>query len=207
MKLPKKNSGVLIGGDVHKPEMASIARSLSDLGFNLYCSSKEIEQFIATLPYVRKAKRVEFPLKDKRRLHQVFEDHEIQLVINLAKARGKDVLDEDYVARRNAVDFGIMMYVRFPSHLLCNKLKSVPQDQQRSMRSALCWRSDKAHGRWTLPRLRGRQNASRDPTMELLLWVLLGQHHDIDYCFCLGKCNHQHSIIDIQSSQIPDLMR
>lgn len=113
MKLPRKNSGVLIGGDITKPEMASIARSLSDLGFNLYCSSKEIEQFIATLPYVRKAKRVEFPLKDKRRLHQVFEDHEIQMVINLAKTRGRDVLDEDYVARRNAVDFGILMSVGF----------------------------------------------------------------------------------------------
>jgi len=27
-------------------------------------------------------------------------------VINLAAARGRDQLDEDYVARRNAVDFG-----------------------------------------------------------------------------------------------------
>jgi len=37
----------------------------------------------------------------------VFEDHDIQFVINLAKLRGRDVLDEDYVARRNAVDFGL----------------------------------------------------------------------------------------------------
>lgn len=28
-------------------------------------------------------------------------------MINLAKARGKDTVDEDYVARRNAVDFGV----------------------------------------------------------------------------------------------------
>jgi carbamoyl-phosphate synthase large subunit len=100
LKLPKAGSGVLIGGDINKPELASVARSLSDLGFQLYCSSKEIQSFVASLPYVRKAVRVEFPLKDKRRLHKVFEEHEIQLVINLAKSRGRDVLDEDYVARR-----------------------------------------------------------------------------------------------------------
>ena len=28
-------------------------------------------------------------------------------MINLAKGRAKDTLDEDYVARRNAVDFGV----------------------------------------------------------------------------------------------------
>jgi carbamoyl-phosphate synthase large subunit len=28
-------------------------------------------------------------------------------VINIAKSRGLDFLDEDYVARRNAVDFGL----------------------------------------------------------------------------------------------------
>lgn len=70
-----------------------------------------MQDFIASLPYVRKATRVEFPVKDKRRLHEVFEHHEIQMVINLAKSRGRDILDEDYVARRNAVDFGILLLV------------------------------------------------------------------------------------------------
>ena len=100
LKLPRAGAGVLIGGDVSRPEMASICRSLSDLGFQLHCSSKVVEQFIAGLPYVKKATRVEFPLKDKRRLHEVFEEHEIQLVINLSKSRGRDTVDEDYVARR-----------------------------------------------------------------------------------------------------------
>jgi carbamoyl-phosphate synthase large subunit len=55
------------------------------------------------------AKKIFFPTKDKRKLREVFEEYDIQAVINLAKARGRDTLDEDYVARRNAVDFGIVV--------------------------------------------------------------------------------------------------
>jgi carbamoyl-phosphate synthase large subunit len=42
-------------------------------------------------------------------LREVFEEYEIQAVINLARSRGRDTVDEDYVARRNAVDFGIVV--------------------------------------------------------------------------------------------------
>lgn len=38
-KIPKAGSGVLIGGDITKPEMRSVAKGLVDLGFKLYCSS------------------------------------------------------------------------------------------------------------------------------------------------------------------------
>lgn len=107
-KIPQANSGVLIGGDVTRPEFAEVAKGLSNLGFHLYCSSSEVEQSIADMgPYVRKAKKIFFPTKDKRKLHQVFEENDIQMVINLSKQRGRDTLDEDYVARRNAVDFGL----------------------------------------------------------------------------------------------------
>jgi len=109
IKLPRKGAGVLLGGDITKPELASVARTLSDLGFQLCCSNRDVEQFIGSLPYVKKPVRVEFPLKDKRRLREVFDHHEIEMVINLSKSRGRDMLDEDYVARRNAVDFGIML--------------------------------------------------------------------------------------------------
>ncbi|KAF8756384.1 Carbamoyl-phosphate synthase [Rhizoctonia solani] len=53
------------------------------------------------------ARRIFFPTKDKRKLREVFDEHNIQCVVNLAKSRGKDAVDEDYVARRNAVDFGL----------------------------------------------------------------------------------------------------
>jgi carbamoyl-phosphate synthase large subunit len=124
-KVPRAGSGVLIGGDITKPEMVSTAKGLIDLGFKLYCSSPVVEEFLNNIPYVV-AKRIFFPTKDKRKLREVFDDHEIQCVINLAKARGSSATDEDYVARRcvllaflndflfilfvaisNAVDFGL----------------------------------------------------------------------------------------------------
>lgn len=115
-KVPKPNSGVLIGGDTTKPEMLFCARTLSQLGFKLYCSSPEVEDFFrrererqgieATLGQV---KRIEFPKRDKRKLREVFEEYDIGCVINLARVRGRDTVDEDYVARRNCVDFGTLV--------------------------------------------------------------------------------------------------
>ncbi|KAH9942217.1 carbamoyl-phosphate synthase [Epithele typhae] len=105
-KKPRQGSGVLIGGDVDKPEMRTIAKTLTDLGFKLYCSSPVVEEFLNGIPYVS-AKRIFFPKTDKRKLREVFDEYDIECVINLAKARGKDMTDEDYVARRNAVDFGL----------------------------------------------------------------------------------------------------
>ncbi|KAH8994466.1 carbamoyl-phosphate synthase [Lactarius akahatsu] len=93
-KVPREKSGVLLGGDVRTPELRTIAITLSNLGFRLYCSSSA-------------AKRIFFPTKDKRKLREVFDEFDIQCVINLARNRGKSVTDEDYVARRNAVDFGL----------------------------------------------------------------------------------------------------
>jgi carbamoyl-phosphate synthase large subunit len=98
-KVPRQGSGVLIGGDISKPEMTTVAKSLIDLGFKLYCSSPVVEQFLNELPYVS-AKRIFFPTRDKRKLREVFDEFDIECVINLAKARGKDAGDEDYVARR-----------------------------------------------------------------------------------------------------------
>ncbi|BGO94662.1 hypothetical protein NBRC10512_004908 [Rhodotorula toruloides] len=105
-RVPQANSGVLLGGDVNCPQLATVAKGLSELGFKLYCSSSVVEEHLNALPHV-KAEKIFFPLKDKRKLREVFDEYEIQSVINLAKARGKDTVDEDYVARRNAVDFGV----------------------------------------------------------------------------------------------------
>jgi carbamoyl-phosphate synthase large subunit len=105
-KIPSAGSGVLLGGDITKPEMASIAKQLNELGFKLYCSSPIVEEFLNDIPHIT-AKRIFFPKTDKRKLRMVFDDYEIQTVINLAKSRGTDFTDEDYVARRNAVDFGL----------------------------------------------------------------------------------------------------
>jgi carbamoyl-phosphate synthase large subunit len=127
-KPPKVGSGVLIGGDIAQPEMKSVAVELQNLGYHLYCTNSAVESFLNSIPYVvsraahwsvtgwltpllssQSAKKIFFPTKDKRKLREVFEEFDIQAVINLAKARGRDTLDEDYVARRNAVDFGIVV--------------------------------------------------------------------------------------------------
>lgn len=113
-KLPCAGSGVLIGGDISKPEMITIAKGLIDLGFKLYCSSPSVEEFLNDIPYVV-AKRIFFPTKDKRKLREVFDDYEIQCVINIAKSRGTSAADEDYVARRyvHSVSFGILLFIYF----------------------------------------------------------------------------------------------
>lgn len=98
-KVPKAGSGVLLGGDISKPEMATIAKRLVDLGFKLYCSSPVVEDFLNDVQYVA-AKRIFFPTKDKRKLREVFDEYEISCVINLAKSRGLNFTDQDYVARR-----------------------------------------------------------------------------------------------------------
>lgn len=98
-KVPRAASGVLVGGDITRPEMTSVAKQLIDLGFKLYCSSPIVEEFLNGIPYVS-AKRIFFPTKDKRKLREVFDDYDIQCVINLARSRGKTFTDEDYVARR-----------------------------------------------------------------------------------------------------------
>jgi carbamoyl-phosphate synthase large subunit len=125
-KVPREKSGILIGGDVRTPEMSTIATTLTNLGFRLFCSSQAVEEVLNDLPYVS-AKRIFFPTKDKRKLREVFDEFDIQCVINLARDRGKSLTDEDYVARRcvsllvlhlrtlrlticelrNAVDFGL----------------------------------------------------------------------------------------------------
>ncbi|KAJ3749432.1 hypothetical protein DFH05DRAFT_1413669 [Lentinula detonsa] len=105
-KVPRAGSGVLLGGDVNKPEMIVVAKKLFELGFKLYCSSTVVEEFLNNIPYIS-AKRIFFPTKDKRKLREVFDEYDIQCVVNLAKSRATSFTDEDYVARRNAVDFGL----------------------------------------------------------------------------------------------------
>ncbi|KAF9268706.1 carbamoyl-phosphate synthase [Marasmius fiardii PR-910] len=105
-KVPAAGSGVLLGGDLSKPEMVTVAKQLLGLGFKLYCSSPAVEEFLNSISYVS-AKRIFFPTKDKRKLREVFDEYNIQCVINLANSRATSFADEDYVARRNAVDFGL----------------------------------------------------------------------------------------------------
>lgn len=103
-KIPKAGSGVLIGGNIDKLEMVPIAKQLTELGFKLYTSSSIVEEFLNGIPHVT-ARRIWFPKTDKRRLREVFDEYDISCVINLANVRGANLLDEDYVARRQVCFF------------------------------------------------------------------------------------------------------
>ncbi|CAA22122.1 arginine specific carbamoyl-phosphate synthase Arg4 [Schizosaccharomyces pombe] len=102
-KIPLPGQGILLGGD--RPELAGIAADLSKLGYKLYVANKDA----AKLLQPTSAEVVEFPVKDKRALRAIFEKYNIRSVFNLASARGKNVLDQDYVMRRNAVDFNVTL--------------------------------------------------------------------------------------------------
>jgi carbamoyl-phosphate synthase large subunit len=66
----------------------------------------EVEAYINSQPELS-IKKILVPVKDKRKLREVLEEHEITSVINIARSRAADTLDPDYASRRAAVDFGI----------------------------------------------------------------------------------------------------
>ncbi|KAK7206081.1 hypothetical protein BZA70DRAFT_237081 [Myxozyma melibiosi] len=116
-KLPLPPSGVLFGGDVSKSDLGRVARRLAPLGFKLYVASSIVREYldeeltdilIDGLPVT--VSIIEFPKTDKRKLREVFQKYDIQSVFNLAKDRADNLLDEDYIMRRNAIDFAIPLF-------------------------------------------------------------------------------------------------
>ncbi|KAH0392371.1 hypothetical protein KCU89_g13516, partial [Aureobasidium melanogenum] len=49
---------------------------------------------------------------------EVFEKYDIRGVFNLAKVRASSLVDEDYVMRRNAVDFGVPLFMETKTAVL-----------------------------------------------------------------------------------------
>merc|ERR1712000_744406 len=104
-RMPEPGEGLLFGGDVSKAYLAP-------LGYKLYAAEKEVKEFLeSTAKNNVNVEIIEFPTEDKRALREVFQKYDIRGVFNLAQARGKTVLDVDYVMRRNAVDFGVPLFM------------------------------------------------------------------------------------------------
>jgi len=106
-KVPKPGNGILLGGDTTKPELFTVAKALSELGYKLFAVSTDVKQALEEKVEGVSVEIIEFPKTDKRKLREVFQKYEIDAVINLASERGKTQLDEDYVMRRNSVDFNV----------------------------------------------------------------------------------------------------
>ncbi|CAK7916728.1 hypothetical protein CAAN3_19S01618 [[Candida] anglica] len=107
--VPQPGSGLLFGGDLSNDKLGKVAATLSGLGYNFYTASEGVASYLRD--YVPETIEViEFPKTDKRALREIFQEKKVSGVFNLAKARAEDLLDEDYVMRRNAIDFGIALF-------------------------------------------------------------------------------------------------
>ena len=119
-RMPEPGEGLLFGGDLSKPELAEIVGLLAPLRYKFYAASREVRTHLegTATALSREGEQgkvgvevIEFPKEDKRALREVFQKYDIRGVFNLASQRGKTLLDEDYVMRRNAVDFGVPLFM------------------------------------------------------------------------------------------------
>ncbi|KAI0594329.1 putative carbamoyl-phosphate synthase arginine-specific large chain [Biscogniauxia sp. FL1348] len=111
-RMPEPGEGILFGGELSKPWLTKIADYLAPLGYKFYAADNAVKKFLesTTKDHVN-VEVIEFPKEDKRALREVFQKYDIRGVFNLALARGKTVMDVDYVMRRNAVDFGVPLFM------------------------------------------------------------------------------------------------
>ncbi|KAI3404035.2 CPA2 [Candida oxycetoniae] len=108
-KLPFPGQGVLFGGDLTNDKLGNVAKTISGLGYKFYTASQPVADYLKN--YVSEpVEIIDFPKTDKRALREIFQKEDIAAVFNLAKARAEDLLDEDYVMRRNAIDFAIPLF-------------------------------------------------------------------------------------------------
>lgn len=111
-RVPEPGEGLLFGGELNKSWLTTIVDYLSPLGYKLYAADNEVKQFLESSAKNKiNVEVIEFPTDDKRALREVFAKNNIRGVFNLAQARGKTIFDVDYVMRRNAVDFGVPLFM------------------------------------------------------------------------------------------------
>ncbi|GFF49787.1 carbamoyl-phosphate synthase arginine-specific large chain [Aspergillus lentulus] len=118
-RVPEPGEGILLGGDINNPALAQIVDYLNPLGYKFFAASSEVQAHLQSATKDKVSVQViEFPKEDKRALREVFQKYDIRGCFNLAKTRGKTLLDEDYVMRRNAVDFGVPLFMETKTALL-----------------------------------------------------------------------------------------
>lgn len=111
-RVPEPGEGLLFGGDITKNSLIKIIDYLSPLGYKLYAADAQVKEFIESSAKNNVSVEViEFPTDNKQALREVFAKYTIKGVFNLALTRGKTTQDVDYVMRRNAVDFGVPLFM------------------------------------------------------------------------------------------------
>ncbi|KAL8842393.1 MAG: hypothetical protein Q9170_000521 [Blastenia crenularia] len=125
-RMPEPGEGLLFGGDTTKPELTAIVDYLKPLGYKFLAANVTIKEHLeSTAKDGVTVEVIEFPKTDKRLLREKFQQYDIRGVFNLASQRGKTLLDEDYVMRRNAVDFGVPLFMEPKTAVLFARCMSV----------------------------------------------------------------------------------
>jgi carbamoyl-phosphate synthase large subunit len=109
-RLPQPGEGLLFGGDTTTDNLVQIVKYVHPLGFKFYAANNEVKSLLESKTDA-KVEVIEFPTEDKRALREVFAKYDIKGVFNLARYRASSLTDEDYVMRRNAVDFGVPLFM------------------------------------------------------------------------------------------------
>lgn len=121
-RMPEPGEGILLGGSTELPELPQIVTHLQPLGYKFFAASQEVKEHLEKGGESAsdgqgenggkvEVEVIEFPTTDKNALRKVFLKYDIRGVFNIAKHRGSSLVDEDYVMRRNAVDFGVPLFM------------------------------------------------------------------------------------------------
>lgn len=119
-RMPEPGEGILLGGSTELPELPQIVTNLHPLGYKFFAASHDVKEHLERGSEGKVGVEViEFPTTDKNALRKVFQKYDIRGVFNIAKERGRTLVDEDYVMRRNAVDFGVPLFMEPKVGSLC----------------------------------------------------------------------------------------
>ena len=108
-RMPEPGEGILLGGSTEMSELPQIVEYLKPLKYKFFAANEAVKAHLEKSG--ASIEVLDFPKTDKNALRKVFEKSNIKGVFNIAKTRGKTLLDEDYVMRRNAVDFGVPLFM------------------------------------------------------------------------------------------------
>ncbi|KAF2187793.1 carbamoyl-phosphate synthase [Zopfia rhizophila CBS 207.26] len=146
-RLPQPGEGLLFGGDTSTDSLMQIAKYVHPLGYKFYAANSEVKALLESRADDVEVEVIEFPKEDKRALREVFEKYDIRGVFNLARYRASGLLDEDYVMRRNAVDFGVPLFMEPKTAVLFAQCMSEKLPKKEGMPSEVRPWSDFIGGR------------------------------------------------------------
>uniref|UniRef100_A0A060THU6 Carbamoyl phosphate synthase arginine-specific large chain n=1 Tax=Blastobotrys adeninivorans TaxID=409370 RepID=A0A060THU6_BLAAD len=133
-KVPKPPSGLLFGGYLENDNLKQVVTEVAPLGYKLYTATDSVKAYLdKALDGKYPVEVLNLPKTDKRALSELFTEKDIKGVFNLARARAEDLLDEDYIMRRNAIDYGIPLFNEPQTAILFAKTLAAKIPERASM--------------------------------------------------------------------------